>query len=182
MACALLDTVLDEAEWVAGQIAALLALEPGCAPDGQPWPDGRPAPVRPSDVAVLCRKRSQFVPLRRAIEARGIPVEVVGLGGLLAVPEVQDVVATLRVLHDAGASDALARLLTGPRWRIGPRDLVALGRRARALVRGEGDRPRPPAAAAPDHADARPRRRAGRGDHRSHRRDRQPGRGARRPR
>jgi DNA helicase-2/ATP-dependent DNA helicase PcrA len=95
--------------------------------------------VRPSDVAVLCRKRSQFVPLRRAIEARGIQVEVVGLGGLLVVPEVQDVVATLRVLHDAGASDALARLLTGPRWRIGPRDLLALGRRARALVRGEGD-------------------------------------------
>jgi len=99
--------------------------------------DGRPAGVRPSDVAVLCRKRSQFVPLRKAIEARGIPVEVVGLGGLLAVPEVQDVVATLRVLHDAGASDALARLLTGPRWRIGPRDLVALGRRARELIRAD---------------------------------------------
>ena len=95
--------------------------------------------MRPSDIAVLCRKRSQFVPLRHALEARGIPVEVVGLGGLLAVPEVQDVVCTLRVLHDAGASDALARLLTGPRWRIGPRDLVALGRRARALASGEGD-------------------------------------------
>jgi DNA helicase-2/ATP-dependent DNA helicase PcrA len=50
------------------------------------------------------------------------------------VPEVQDVVATLRVLHDAASSDALARLLTGPRWRIGPRDLVALGRRARDLA------------------------------------------------
>jgi DNA helicase II / ATP-dependent DNA helicase PcrA len=145
VACALLDTVLDEAEWVAGQVAALLAAEPGCAPDGQPWPDRRTAGVRPSDIAVLCRKRSQFVPIRRAIEGRGIPVEVVGLGGLLVVPEVQDVVATLRVLHDAGASDALARLLTGPRWRIGPRDLVALGRRARALTRGEGDG-RPPLA------------------------------------
>ncbi|HYB46270.1 MAG TPA: ATP-dependent helicase, partial [Streptosporangiaceae bacterium] len=145
VACALLDTVTDEAEWVAAQVAGLLALEPGCAPDGRPWPDRRQAGVRPADIAVLCRKRSQFVPLRRAIEARGIPVEVVGLGGLLVVPEVQDVVATLRVLHDAGASDALARLLTGPRWRIGPRDLVALGRRARALARGEGDRPRAPA-------------------------------------
>ena len=146
VACALLDTVLDEAEWVAGQVAALLAAEPGCAPDGRPWPPGpdqRTSGVRPSDIAVLCRKRSQFVPLRHAIEARGIPVEVVGLGGLLVVPEVQDVVATLRVLHDAGASDALARLLTGPRWRIGPRDLVALGRRARALARGEGDLPGP---------------------------------------
>jgi ATP-dependent DNA helicase UvrD/PcrA len=135
--CALLDTVLDEAEWVAAQVAGLLALDAGCAPDGLPWPDGRAAGVRPSDVAVLCRKRSQFTPLRRALEGRGIAVEVVGLGGLLLVPEVQDVVATLRVLHDAGASDALARLLTGPRWRIGPRDLVALGRRARELVRGE---------------------------------------------
>jgi DNA helicase II / ATP-dependent DNA helicase PcrA len=137
--CALLGTVLDEAEWVAAQAAALLAREPGCAPDGQSWPEPRQSGVRPSDIAVLCRKRAQFVPLRHALEARGIPVEVVGLGGLLAVPEVQDVVATLRVLHDAGASDALARLLTGPRWRIGPRDLVALGRRARALASGEGD-------------------------------------------
>ncbi|MBV9205584.1 MAG: ATP-dependent helicase, partial [Actinobacteria bacterium] len=120
--------------------AALLATGPGLAPDGQPWSaDGLATQVRPSDIAVLCRKRSQFVALRHALEARGIPVEVVGLGGLLAVPEVQDVVATLRVLHDAGASDALARLLTGPRWRIGPRDLVALGRRARALASGEGD-------------------------------------------
>ena len=147
VACALLDTVDDEAEWVAGQIVGLLALGPGQSPDGRPWPDGRESGVRPNDIAVLCRKRSQFVPLRRAVEARGVPVEVVGLGGLLAVPEVQDVVATLRVLHDAGASDALARLLTGPRWRIGPRDLVALGRRARALVRGEGDG-RPAAAGA----------------------------------
>src|SRR6201999_3101351 len=132
--CALLDTILDEAEWVADQAAALLAGGRGIAPDGQPWPEGLAAGVRPSDIAGLCRKRSQFVPLRHALEARGIPVEVVGLGGLLAVPEVQDVVCTLRVLHDAGASDALARLLTGPRLRIGPRDLVALGRRARALA------------------------------------------------
>ena len=137
--CALLGTILDEAEWVADRAAALLAGGRGIAPDGQPWPEGLAAGVRPSDIAVLCRKRSQFVPLRHALEARGIPVEVVGLGGLLAVPEVQDVVCTLRVLHDAGASDALARLLTGPRLRIGPRDLVALGRRARALASGEGD-------------------------------------------
>jgi DNA helicase II / ATP-dependent DNA helicase PcrA len=137
--CALLPAVTDEAEWVAAQAAALLALPAGSAPDGQPWPDGRSAGVRPSDIAVLCRKRSQFVPLRRALEARGIPCEVVGLGGLLSVPEVQDVVATLRVLHDASASDALARLLTGPRWRIGPHDLVALGRRARDLARGPGE-------------------------------------------
>jgi DNA helicase-2/ATP-dependent DNA helicase PcrA len=163
---ALLPTSVDEADWVAAQAAALLALPVGSAPDGRPWPpagmggarlpawgapaphsprppsppDGQPVGVRPSDIAVLCRKRSQFTEIRRALEERSIPCEVVGLGGLLSVPEVQDVVATLRVLHDAAASDALARLLTGPRWRIGPRDLVALGRRARDLARGTDER------------------------------------------
>jgi DNA helicase II / ATP-dependent DNA helicase PcrA len=133
--CALTETAAGEAAWVAEQVSALLTLPPGVAPDGEPWPDGRADRVHPHDVAVLCRKRAQFPALRMALEARGVPVEVVGLGGLLTVPEVADIVATLRVLHDPGASAPLARLLTGPRWRIGPRDLVALGKRARYLAR-----------------------------------------------
>jgi len=132
--CALLESAGAEADWVAGQVAGLLSLGPGRAPDGQPWLDGSAAAVRPSDIAVLCRKRAQFPAIRAALEARDIPVEVVGLGGLLTVPEVADIVATLRVLHDPTASGALARLLVSPRWRIGPADLVALGRRARALA------------------------------------------------
>jgi ATP-dependent DNA helicase UvrD/PcrA len=130
--CALLETAAAEARWVGEQVAGLVSLPAGIAPDGEAW--DRP-PVQPSDIAVLCRKRSQFPLLRAAIEAQGIPVEVVGLGGLLTVPEVADIVATLRVVHDPAASAALARLLTSPRWRIGPRDLVALGRRARDLAR-----------------------------------------------
>jgi DNA helicase II / ATP-dependent DNA helicase PcrA len=160
--CALLETVGQEAAWVADRIAELLRLPPGTAPDGRPWPERTAEPrasggpdtgrgpdggrqpalaarrVRPADIAVLCRKRSQFPALRAALQARGIPVEVVGLGGLLTVAEVADIVATLRVMHDPSASDALARLLTGPRWRIGPRDLVALGRRSRALAAAAG--------------------------------------------
>jgi len=155
-ACALLRTAADEAAWVSERLTRLLTLPPGVAPDGRRWPDGRDDRVRPSDVAVLCRKRTQFPALRRGMEDRGIPVEVVGLGGLLTVPEVQDVVATLRVLHDPAASDAVARLLTGPRWRIGPADLVALGHRARELARqaarpgasGAGERRGSPGAAA----------------------------------
>src|SRR5215469_12389940 len=134
--CALLDTARSEARWVGEQVAGLLRLPAGIAPDGEPWDR---VGVQPSDIAVLCRKRSQFALLRAAIEAQGVPVEVVGLGGLLTVPEVADVVATLRVLHDPAESAALARLLTGPRWRIGPRDLVALGRRARELARDPRD-------------------------------------------
>jgi DNA helicase II / ATP-dependent DNA helicase PcrA len=148
--CALLDTAAAEAEWVADRLEELLRLPPGIAPDRRRWPGGRKDRVRPSDIAVLCRKRIQFDPLRKAIEARGIPVEVVGLGGLLTVPEVQDVVATLRVLHDPAASDALARLLTGPRWRIGPRDLIALGRRSRKLASAGREQDGPAVAAADD--------------------------------
>src|SRR6266702_790 len=138
--CALLETSAAEARWVADQVAALLRLPPGLAPDGQPWPDGRPDGVRPSDIAVVGRKRTQFSALRTALEAEGIPVEVVGLGGLLTVPEMSDIVATLRVLHSPAASDSLVRTLTSPRWRIGPQDLVALGARARELAREHGGR------------------------------------------
>ena len=66
-----------------------------------------------------------------------------------------DVVATLSVLADPTAGDALGRLLTGARWRIGPRDLAALEARARALVHSR----RPPRPAADGAPTPRPRRR-----------------------
>ncbi|MDQ1617084.1 MAG: ATP-dependent helicase UvrD/PcrA, partial [Actinomycetota bacterium] len=64
----------------------------------------------------------------------GVPCEVVGLGGLLLEPEVVEIVSTLRALADPMAGNAVVRLLAGPRWRLGPRDLDALGRRARRLA------------------------------------------------
>ena len=86
-------------------------------------------------VAVLCRGRKQFGPIREALEARGIPVQIVGLGGLLSTPEVVDVLAVLRVLGDPGRSDSMLRVLAGARWRIGPADLMALADWSRHLVR-----------------------------------------------
>ncbi|WP_345713245.1 3'-5' exonuclease, partial [Kineococcus glutinatus] len=88
-----------------------------------------------SSTAVRCRKRSQFVPLQRALRAAGLPVQVGGLGGLLSTPEVADVVSCLHVLHDPSRGDHLVRLLTGARWRIGPRDLEVLARWAVELDR-----------------------------------------------
>ncbi|GAA4967124.1 hypothetical protein GCM10023238_38760 [Streptomyces heliomycini] len=67
---------------------------------------------------------------------------MVGLSGLPAPSEIADLVAVCEVLQDPGANASLVRLLTGPRWRIGPRDLALLGRRARRLVshaRVDGD-------------------------------------------
>jgi DNA helicase II / ATP-dependent DNA helicase PcrA len=122
---ALHPTVVDEAEWVAEQVAAV-----GRGSSPVPW----------GQVAVLARKRSHFPRLESELRARGVPCEVVGLGGLLHQPEVVDVVATLRVLADPTAGAALVRILAGPRWRLGPRDLDALGRRARRLAVGTSRR------------------------------------------
>ncbi|MFV2123667.1 UvrD-helicase domain-containing protein [Micromonospora sp. LOL_013] len=140
--CALLDTVLDEAEWIAdGMLAAwrgAAGVEPGRG-------DEIPVDARPTS-AVLVRVRSQIPAVEAALRACGLPVEVVGLGGLLDTPEVRDVVSTLRVLADPTDGAALLRLLTGARWRIGPRDLVALHRRARAIADVRRELPRAGAA------------------------------------
>ncbi|WP_238148220.1 ATP-dependent DNA helicase [Rothia halotolerans] len=88
-----------------------------------------------ASAAVLCRARRQLETVRLECERAGLPYELVGLGGLLETPEVLDVVATLRVLSDPSRSDALMRLLAGARWRIGPRDLMALNDWAVFLAR-----------------------------------------------
>ncbi|WP_270888394.1 ATP-dependent helicase [Pedococcus sp. 5OH_020] len=77
-------------------------------------------------AAVLCRKRSQFASVIEAMEARGVPYEVVGLGGLLLTPEVEDVTALLHVVQDPTRGDQLMRLLTGPLCRLGAADLDGL--------------------------------------------------------
>ncbi|WP_242454194.1 ATP-dependent helicase [Bailinhaonella thermotolerans] len=133
---ALHETAEAEAAWLADQVVRVLRTD--VAPDGLPLEPGA-QPVQPNEIAILARKRSQFPALRKALEERDVPVEVVGLGGLLTVPEVADIVATLRVLHDPTAGDALTRLLTGPRWRLGPADLLELGNLARELNREAED-------------------------------------------
>lgn len=59
------------------------------------------------------------------------------MAGLLAVPEVADVVAMLRLAADPTAGPAALRVLTGPRWRLGARDIAALWRRAVTLHAGD---------------------------------------------
>lgn len=122
--CALLSTHTEEIDWLADSLAHLVRT-------------GTP----PGEIAVLCRTAGDFPEIQAALVARDIPVEVVGLAGLLHLPEVADLVAVCEVLQDPGANASLVRLLTGPRWRIGPRDLALLGRRARLLVHraGHGD-------------------------------------------
>jgi DNA helicase-2/ATP-dependent DNA helicase PcrA len=87
------------------------------------------------EIGVLTRDNSHAADVFDALTGAGIPVEIVGLQGLLRLPEVAEVVATLTLLHDLTANAELLTLLTGPRWCIGTRDLALLGRRARHLTR-----------------------------------------------
>ena len=48
-----------------------------------------------ADIAVLTRRNADIAPLYGDLTAREVPVEIVGLGGLLQLPEVIDVTSTL---------------------------------------------------------------------------------------
>jgi DNA helicase-2/ATP-dependent DNA helicase PcrA len=125
--CSLWGDVATERDWVADHIARRFE---------EARESGTPTPT----AAVLLRRNADAAPMADALKARGIPVEVVGLGGLLAVAEVADVVAMLRLAADPTAGAAAVRVLTGPRWRLGAADVAALWRRARDLDGPAADR------------------------------------------
>ncbi len=120
----LFATVAHEDRWLAEIIA-------------QRWAAPRPDPdPGPPTTAVLLRRRSDMAGTAQALRAAGLPVDVVGLGGLLDEPEIADLVATLRMLVDPTAGAAVIRVLSGGRWRLGASDLRALAQRARTLAGG----------------------------------------------
>jgi len=93
------------------------------------------------EIGVLVRDNAHAADVFDALTAVGVPVEIVGLAGLLRLPEVAEVLATLTLVDDLTANAELLTLLTGPRWAIGPRDLALLGTRAGELAesgRGRG--------------------------------------------
>lgn len=114
---ALLPTFTDEVEWVAEQISKIKPVKS--------W----------NEVAVLLREKKNAQYYVNALEAKGIPVQVVDPGALINLPEVREVVSYLEAIYDPTANTALARILLSPRWQIGSRDLAILGRHASELVR-----------------------------------------------
>lgn len=98
--------------------------------------DHRTAGIRWREIAVLSPRRSGFAPIARALEERDIPFEITGLAGLLEQPEIIDLLSYARAIADPQASVALARVLIGPRFRIGPADIAALAAWAKTRTRG----------------------------------------------
>ena len=99
-----------EACWIADRILDLHGDES----KARPW----------GSFAVLARSSRLFVPLQEAFAERKIPAEIVGLAGLLRLPEVVEVLAYARSAADPFASVSLARILLGPRYRVGFKDLA----------------------------------------------------------
>ncbi|MGA8845013.1 MAG: ATP-dependent DNA helicase [Nocardioides sp.] len=117
------ETYDDELAWLAKRVlethARLVSQK-----DGPVW----------KEIGVLTRDNSHAAAVFDVLTDREIPVEIVGLKGLLRLPEVAEVVAVLTLVQDVTANAALLTLLAGPRWAIGPRDLALLGRRAAQLA------------------------------------------------
>lgn len=123
------ETWPDEVGWIGDAIAGLRGVAAGAG-----------GLARWADAAVLCRRNADIATVYAALGERDIPCEIVGLGGLLSLPEIADVVATLRLIDDVTANPDAVRLLTGPRWRIGPGDLALLGNRAQVLAHARDGR------------------------------------------
>jgi DNA helicase-2/ATP-dependent DNA helicase PcrA len=104
------DTERSEAVWIASDILSNYDAETS-------W----------SDVAILCRKRSQFGPIVEALDEEAIPYSVGSMGQLLEVPEVADLLAWLRVIDDPTDELSLLRILLGGRFRIGMTAVARMG-------------------------------------------------------
>lgn len=95
------------------------------------WLAARVTPEK--SAAILVRTKAAMAILANAVANKGMAVEVTGLGGLMETPEVIDLVSALQVIIRPEAGAQLMRILAGPRYRIGPRDLAELSRFAKKL-------------------------------------------------
>ena len=137
--CALLPTYADEADWIADSV---LAAWRGAAPD---CPARCPSTSRSTApdhrrAGPGCAARSR--PSRRRCGPAACRSRWSAWAACWTPPRSATWSARCGCWPTRPTAAALLRLLTGARWRIGPRDLVALHRRARR------SRPRPTPAAA----------------------------------
>ena len=108
----------------------------------------RGAPPLGSGVVGLRCPLPHFAPV--PLPAAGVqrardPREILGLAGLLKMPEVVEVLAYARATLDPLASVALGRILLGPRYRVGFKDLALVASLAKTksyAARGGRDRGR----------------------------------------
>ncbi|MCF8539316.1 MAG: UvrD-helicase domain-containing protein [Candidatus Nanopelagicales bacterium] len=110
---ALFNTAQEELDWMADRIAEQHATL-----------------ADTEDIAVLSPTTSYLIRMQQALRDRGVPVQLHSAADLLAEPLIIDVQSLLAVVQDPTANPEFLRWASGVRWRIGARDLAALGKRA----------------------------------------------------
>ncbi len=88
-----------------------------------------------TSFAVLVRNRKQITEIELELRARKIPVEVLGVGGLIHVPEIADILTIMKIIVDPDSGSSLMRHLTGPRINLGAQDIAGLGTLAKERAR-----------------------------------------------
>ncbi|MGO3774400.1 ATP-dependent helicase [Corynebacterium casei] len=94
----------------------------------------------PLSAAVLVRTNRHAAEIGRHLEAHGVPFEIVGLGGLLWEPEIQDLVAIATMLVRPQDSASALRILAGPLCGLGMSDIVALHKRVENMTGASDER------------------------------------------
>lgn len=91
--------------------------------------------AQPPTAAMLFRARKTQSVFIEALRKHGVKFHLLGIGGLMAEPEIADLVSALTVVNNPSAGPELVRLLSGSRWRIGAKDLFELSRVASWLAK-----------------------------------------------
>lgn len=99
-----------ESDWVAAQIASRLSR----------------GDLRPRDIAVLFRYKTNTQIYTDALLRAGVPFQLAGGVGFYDAPEVVDALAWLRLLADPLDSHAAARIVQSPVFGANDADVVAL--------------------------------------------------------
>lgn len=119
-------TMEEEAAWIVKEIRE-------CEANGIPL----------EEIALLFRKGKGISWALKFLNEAGIPAQVRTKMNLLEVPEIVELISMLRVIARPEANSAWVRILSGPRWRIGNRDLAIIGKHANRLAhdsRVQGER------------------------------------------
>ena len=93
--------------------------------------DGGKQPLRFSDIAILIRANSHAEPFVQALRGMGIPYKLGGSRGLYSRPEIQNLIAFLKVLVDYSDEIAMYKLLAMSVWKLTPREYMDINRLAR---------------------------------------------------
>jgi len=83
------------------------------------------------DIALLVRANSHAEPFIQELRNKGVPYKLGGARGLYFRPEIQNIVAFLRILVDYSDEIAMYRLLSMDVWNLTVREYIEINRLAR---------------------------------------------------